>query len=215
MLNHQMPVLVSFVFLRVVGIFTVSKMLYAITPQRVRPYTEMAGDWFMRFRRVAMSAGLASLIIQTLYAPPDGVCAEYKAVKAQGISALISLCVLMTTNHILASAVAIGALRAVASTSASSLVLSTSAAVISSSGVDTALFTYCLFWVALGHATFCYSDTDSKSTTTHGSIIAALAIIFYALFYLSGLFCQRVYNIIRGMFSRTRRLALTAKPHAE
>lgn len=209
MLNYQLPVLVSFVFLRQAGVFTTSKALYALTPARVRTHVDTAIAGFARLRRVVMASGLACLALQTFYAPPEDVCTEYEAVKAQGISALLSLAVIMTTNHALASAVAIGALRAVASTSAVSVVLSTSAAVISSSGTDTLLFTYALFWVALGHVAWC--NSDSHPTRTHGSIIAVLAIIFNVILYLSMLFYRRCLRVAAGMVNGSARLARLCK----
>jgi len=209
MLNHQLPILVSFVFLRLVGVFAIGKASDALTPKAARPYVSRTLQFVLRARKALLLIGLGGLAYHTLFNPPEGVCQEYDAVKTQGASALLSLAVILSTNHVLASAIALGALRAVASTSASSIVFSTSAAIISSIDGSTALFVYVLFWVALVHAGACHND--EKPTQTHGSIITALAIIFNLLFYATALFwnrCTRVLrNLIRGPAQAVRRLA--------
>ena len=204
MLNHQLPILVTFVFLRMTGLFAAGAVLGATTPKRIVPYTHKLFAAFQRVRRVAMAIGLASMAYQVFKVPPESVCAEYDAVQTQGVSALVSLAVLLTTNDTLASAVAIGALSAVAKTSVASLVLSTSAAVISSSGIDTWFFTYCLFWIALGHTFWCYSA--KYASRTDGSLITVLAIVFNVLIYLTRLFyrqCMRFTVSVIQRFSGT------------
>lgn len=209
MLNHQLPILVSFVFIRLVAVFAFGKASDALTPKAARPYVDRTLQFVLRARNTLIMGGLAGLTYHTLFNPPGGACQEYDVVQAQGASALLSLAVIITTNHVLASAIALGALRAVASTSASSIVFSTSAAVISSTDGSTALFVYVLFLVASLHAAACHND--KTPTQTHGSIITALAIIFNLIVYTTISFysrCTRVLrNLVRGSVRVVQRLA--------
>ena len=209
MLNHQLPILVSFVFLRLVGVFAIGKASNVLTPKAVRPYVSRTLQLVVHARKMLIVGGLGGLAYHTLFNPPASVCQEYDAVQAQGASALLSLAVILSTNHVLASAIALGALRAVAKASASSIVFSTSAAVLSTANGSTALFVYVLFWVASLHAGACHDD--KAPTQTHGSIITALAIIFNVLFYATTFFwnrCMRVLqNLIRRSAQAVRRVA--------
>ena len=213
MLNHQLPILVSFVFLRLAGVFTVSTLFRKAVPSRFIPLLDKAAMHMGRARRLVMLAGISSMMVQMFFDLPSGPCKAYESVRTQGISALISLAVLMTTNNALASAIAIASLRAVATTSPSSMWLSSSAAFMASSGLETGLFTYGLFWVALVHAGFCHDDKTPG--LTHGSIITVLAIIFNVILYIVHFFYLRMYNITSKMLSTTKRLARAFKPHRQ
>ena len=218
MLNHQLPILVSFVMMRLLGVFTVQRTLGALVPTRVQPYYTKAGELFSRVRQVAMTLGIANLVFQTAYAPPSGVCDDYENIRSQGTSALMALSVLLASNSALGSAVAIGALRAVASTSPASLVLSTSAVVIASSTGSTVLYTYALFWTALAHAVWC--NSNAHPTRTHGSLIAVIAIMMNVLLYLAAFAYRRVVlintKLIRALADAARLLiALRHAPHGE
>ncbi len=204
MLEHQLPILVTFVFLRMTGLFAAGTILGAITPKRISPYIHRLFVAFERVRRVAMTIGLVSIAYQVFKVPPDGVCAEYDAVQTQGVSALVSLAVLLTTNDTLASAVAIGALCAVARLSVASLVLSTSAAVISSSGTDTWFFTYILFWIALAHTFWCYNA--KYASRTDGSLITVLALVFNVLIYLAKLFYRQCVRLAVSILEQSARV---------
>lgn len=196
MLQQQLPVLMSFVVLRLFGVFTGRVVLSAVTPKRIRPYAKRVCSWAIRARSVAMTVGCGYLALQTFYSPPDSVCAEYEAVKTQGVCALLSLAVLMTSNGVLSSAMALAALMAVANSSASSLVLSSSAVVIANGDDGGALFVYGLFWVATAHAGLCQSDTAPERT--HGSIVAVLAILFNVIFYILFFFYMRCMRVASG-----------------
>jgi hypothetical protein len=207
MLKQQLPVLLSFVVLRLFGVFAMSKTLSIVTPKCVRPYVRNAYKWVARMRSVAMAVGCGYLALQTFRSPPENVCTEYEAVKVQGTCAMLALGVLMASNGVLSSAVALSALMAVANNSASSLVFSTSAVVIANG--DTALFSYCLFWVAIAHAGLCHSDTSPGST--HGSIVAVLAIIFNVMFHITKLLYSRCVHVTTSFAHSSLRVARLCK----
>jgi len=58
----------------------------------------------------------------------------------------------------------------------------------------------------MAHAVWCYSE--AKSTSTHGSIITMLALIFNVILYLSALLYRRLVNVasamVRGSVRMTR-----------
>ena len=209
MLKQQLPVLLSFVVLRLFAVFAMSKTLATVTPKCVRPYVRNAYKWVARMRSVAMAVGCGYLALQTFRSPPENVCTEYEAVKVQGTCAMLALGVLMASNGVLSSAVALSALMAVANNSASSLVLSTSAVVIANGDNDTALFSYCLFWVAIAHAGLCHSDTSPGST--HGSIVAVLATIFNVMFHITKLLYSQCVYVATSFAHSSLRVARLCK----
>lgn len=198
MIRHQLPVLMSFVLLRLLGVFATHSLLYAMTPKRVRAYVDLGSRCAARMRSVAMAVGCGCIALQTFYDPPGSICAEFDVVKTQGMCAMLSLAVLMTSNGVLSSAVALGALEAVANSSASALVLSSSAAVIANSKDGSVLFVYALFWVATAHTGLCHSETSLERT--HGSIITVLAIVFNAMFIVTKMLCQRCLRVVASVF---------------
>lgn len=209
MLKQQLPVLMSFVILRLFGVFAASKTLSALTPRRVRPFTDAAYKWLARMRSAIMATGCGYLALQMFHGAPGSVCVDYDNVKAQGICALLSLVVLMTSNGILSSAVALGALMAVANNSASSLVLSTSAVVLANGNDGKTLFVYSLFWVATAHAVLCHSDATPAST--HGSVVTVLAIIFNVMFYITKLLYRRCVHVATSVMRSSARVARVFK----
>ena len=213
MLKQQLPALLSFVIMRFFGVFAGSKILHALMPKRVRPFTDAAYKWVAQMRSAIMATGCGYLALQMFHGAPGSVCVHYENVKAQGICALLSLAVLMTSNGILSSAVALGALMAVANNSASSLVLSTSAVVIANGSDSKTLFVYSLFWVATAHAVLCHSDTTPAST--HGSVVTVLAIIFNVMFHIAKFLYRRCVHVATNFVRSSLRVARLCKSSVE
>ena len=213
MLKQQLPVLLSFVVLRLFGAFVAGKILSAVTPKRARPAVDATYKWLTRSRTLAMTAGCGYLAMQTFRNPPENVCDEYEAVKVQGICTMLALAVLMSSNGGLSSAVALSALTAVANNSASSLVLATSAAVIANGDSETALFSYGLFWVATAHAGLCHNDDVPGST--HGSILTVLAIIFNVMFHIAKFLYRRCVHVATNFVRSSLRVARLCKSSVE
>jgi hypothetical protein len=175
MLNRQLPVLASFVVLRQVFVACCEAALNAALPSRARALADTAVDTLRKARVVAFVSGLVQLAFLVVQDDAPALCAAYHSSKPQGFSALISLGVLLLTNDVLGSAIALGALRAVATGSSSSLVLTTSAAVMSIGDERSVLvFYHVVCMTSLYHAVMCH---DNKTPTrTHGSVIALIAI---------------------------------------
>ena len=200
MLNQQLPILVSFVFLRTFSVAVSWKVLKAILPYKLKVYVDKSWLWIIRFRNSAMTLVLANLSYQIVTHPPNGVCKRYDAVRAQGNCAMLALAVILTSNNVMASGIAIAALRAVSTASASSIFLASAASVVSTSSPQLFLYMYVFFWVALAHAVYCHDDLSP--TETHGSIIAVLTMMLHALVCGAVLVCERTKRILGGMLKR-------------
>ena len=193
MLNKQLPVLVSFVMLRLLCVGTFKTLL----PRSVKTYGANAADLYVRTRAVVMLVAMINLVAQVVYEPIAGMCHRYESVKAQGTSAMLALVVLMSSNDLMASAVALGALRAVATASPSSLLWSTSA-VVFTTRANTALYAYVLLMMALTHAVYCHRDEEP--TQTHGSTIVIIAIAAKAVAVLFACACTRAMVVNARLF---------------
>lgn len=179
-LDAQLPILFSFIILRSIlcacGICIVRKLLRF----RAVAIAVAIFDIVERMRNIGLVAITLLILFFTSSAPPTSVCAHYSATRVQGACAFLALAVLITTNRVLSSGIAISALKAVSVFSTAALPLSLSCVVATTNPYFTLFYFLSVGSGMLGYSVMCHDENETSKT--HGAV---LYVLFIGFFYSS------------------------------
>ena len=198
MLRMQLPILFSFAVLRWCAGAWAMFWVHLLTPKSLRTQLDTLYNTAVQVHRYAVVAATLLSLVCFAQMPPTDVCGEYVSVRAQGMSCAIALMVLITSNRMFPMAMALATLKAVADTSASTLVLAPATAV---STLDVNL-RYAMRWfiglgtVCAGYAVECYA-IDQTVDRTGGPILAIVLSMLIGLFRVSVALWRRGIGAVR------------------
>lgn len=174
-LDAQMPALFSFAVLRTITCLCGVSCVRVLLPTRLCAVWVAVFDLLERVRALCLLLAGVFLMWTTASAPPRGLCVRYDATRVQGMCALLAMCVMLTSNRIMASGVALSALKAVAVFSTASVPLSLSAVVACINPWFELLYFTTLWTTMLTYAVFCHNEDNLERT--HGAILAVLSVL--------------------------------------
>lgn len=169
-LRAQLPILFSFAVIRWLVWSSAACVCAPCIPQWLWAVAERA-------RRALMAAGTLSVFALAFADPPpldQGVCADYAIQRAQGATALLSVAVLAMSNRVLASALAVSALKGVSDLTSASVPLALSAGYVACNVKGETLTYLLLLTYTLAHAVGCHSDL--RPERTHATVLASICL---------------------------------------
>ena len=198
MLRMQLPILFSFAVLRWCAGAWAMFWVHLLTPKSLRTQLDTLYNTAVQVHRYAVVAATLLSLVCFAQMPPTDVCGEYVSVRAQGMSCAVALMVLITSNRMFPMAMALATLKAVADTSASTLVLAPSTAVATldidfrgATGWLIGLGTVCV-----GYAVECYA-IDQTGERAGGPILAIVLSMLIGLFHVTAALWRRGIGAVR------------------